>query len=69
MCGQLRCSYCSEHRALVLNSPRHKNVGGLLDTVVGQRIWLFLCVAYSCTNRQKTGSNICFVKLRIPNCT
>ena len=39
--GSLGCSYLSEHRALVLNSPNHKHFGGLLETVVGQRIWLF----------------------------
>ena len=39
-CGQLGYSYWSEHRALVLNS-QDKHFGGLLEKVVGQRIWLF----------------------------
>ena len=40
-CGELGCSYCREHRALVLNSQRYKHFGSLQETVVGQRIRLF----------------------------
>ena len=35
-CRQLGCSYWNEQRALL-----SKTFGGFLETVVGQRIWLF----------------------------
>ena len=53
--GQLGCSYWSEHRALVLNSPR-QTFWRLAGESCGTTIMVIM--AYSCTNRQKTGSNI-----------
>ena len=50
-------SYWSEHRALVLNSPR-QTFWRLAGESCGTTNMVISCVAYSCTNRQKTGSNI-----------
>ena len=56
-CGQLGCSYWSKHRALVLNSQR-QTLFRLAGERYGTTNMVISCVAYSCTNRQKTGSNI-----------
>ena len=56
-CGQLGCSYWNEHRALVLNSQR-QIFWRLAGESCGTTNMVISCVAYSYTNRQKTGSNI-----------
>ena len=67
-CGQMGCSYWSEHRALVLNSQRHKHFGGLLEAVVGQRIWLFPVWLTAVQIYKRQDLNF-FVEVRILNCT
>ena len=56
-CGQLGCSYWSEHCALVLNSSR-QTFWRLAGESCGTTNMVISCMTYSCTNRQKTGSNI-----------
>ena len=56
-CRQLGCSYRNEHGALVLNSQRQTCLR-LAGESCGTTNRFISCVAYSCTNQQKTGSNI-----------
>ena len=56
-CEQLGCSYWSEHRAYVLNSQRQTFWRLARDSWRTTNI-VISCLAYSCTNRQKTGFNI-----------
>ena len=55
-CGQLGCSYWSEHRAFVLNSQR-QTFWRLAGESCGTMNMVISCMAYSCMN-MKTGSNI-----------